>query len=194
MEALWRDSGESPHGEYTSHLWVDSAGHAQAQASPRRAAAALNIEASIDGRTFAHRWPQRRARAHVCRAEMVAAVCLEAYLPLRHNNDEAGFCGEWRPCGWCSGKRSPAARSATVSTPSRPSASAHPQPASCPHSLCSDLMESGVHLAQCTILVVAWRHRPRPCVMCTRASAAPGAMTLSTPFNAWLPQQQWAHE
>ena len=190
MEALWREAA-SRHGEYTSHLWVTVLAMLYGTGLRRGELERLNLEAfdrtegtlRIDGRKTGH-------ERCVPLPEMVLR-CLEAYLPLRHNQlEEAGFCGECALLVSRSGKRlTGGAISNGIHAISRraqvPIHTLH----QFRHSCASDLLESGVHLAQvqrilghCGIATtVRYVHIADP--------QRRAAMTLH-PLNDWLPQQQ----
>jgi integrase/recombinase XerD len=190
MEALWREAA-SRHGEYTSHLWVTVLAMLYGTGLRRGELERLNLDAfdrtegtlRIDGRKTGH-------ERCVPLPEMVLR-CLEAYLPLRHNQlEEAGFCGECALLVSRSGRRlTGGAISNGIHAISRraqvPIHSVH----QFRHSCASDLLESGVHLAQvqrilghCGIATtVRYVHIADP--------QRRAAMTLH-PLNDWLPQQQ----
>jgi site-specific recombinase XerC len=105
MEAMWREAANR-HGEYTSHLWVTVLAMLCGTGLRRGELERLNLDAfdrtegtlRIDGRKTGH-------ERCVPLPEMVLR-CLEAYLPLRHNQlEEAGFCGECALLVSRSGKR-----------------------------------------------------------------------------------------
>jgi site-specific recombinase XerD len=190
MEALWREAA-SRHGEYSSHLWVTVLAMLYGTGLRRGELERLNLEAfdraegtlRIDGRKTGH-------ERCVPLPEMVLR-CLEAYLPLRHNQlEEAGFCGECALLVSRSGKRlTGGAISNGIHAISRraqvPIHTLH----QFRHSCASDLLESGVHLAQvqrilghCGIATtVRYVHIADP--------QRRAAMTLH-PINDWLPQRQ----
>jgi integrase/recombinase XerD len=190
MEALWREAANR-HGAYTSHLWVTVLAMLYGTGLRRGELQRLNLDAfdrtegtlRIDGRKTG----QERC---VPLPEMVLR-CLEAYLPLRHNQlEEVGLCGECALLVSRSGKRlTGGAISNGIHAISRraqvPIHSLH----QFRHSCASDLLESGVHLAQvqrilghCGIATtVRYVHIADP--------QRRAAMTLH-PINDWLPQQQ----
>jgi site-specific recombinase XerD len=105
METMWREA-ENRHGEYTSHLWVTLLAMLYGTGLRRGELERLNLDAfdrtegtfRIDGRKTGH-------ERCVPLPEMVL-TCLEAYLPVRHNQlEKPGLCGECALLVCRSGKR-----------------------------------------------------------------------------------------
>jgi site-specific recombinase XerD len=189
MEAMWREAANR-RGAYSSHLWVTALAMLYGTGLRRGELERLNVDAfdrtagtlRIDGRKTGH-------ERCVPLPEMVLR-CLEAYLPLRHNQLEAaGFCSECALLVSRTGKRlSGAAISNGIHAIARraqvPIHSLH----QFRHSCASDLLEAGVHLADvqrilghCGIATtVRYVHIADP--------QRRAAMTLH-PLNDWLAQQ-----
>lgn len=94
MEAMWREA-TSRHGEYSSHLWVTVLAMLYGTGLRRGELEQLNLDAfdraegtlRIDGR--------KTGRERCVPLPEIVLRCLEAYLPLRHNQlEETGSCGE----------------------------------------------------------------------------------------------------
>src|SRR5207244_10904426 len=94
MEAMWREAANR-HGEYTSHLWVTVLAMLYGTGLRRGELERMNLDAfdrtegtlRIDGRKTGH-------ERCVPLPEMVLQ-CLDAYLPLRHNQlEETARCRE----------------------------------------------------------------------------------------------------
>jgi len=149
MESLWREAANR-HGEYSSHLWVTVLALLYGTGLRRGELERLKVDAfdraegllRIDGRKTGH-------ERCVPLPEMVLR-CLEAYLPLRHNQlEKTGRCGESTLL---------VSREGRPITGSAISNGVHTiaQRAQVPihslhefrHTCASDLLEAGVHLAQ----------------------------------------------
>lgn len=149
MEALWREAAKR-RGDYSAHLWVTVLALLYGTGLRRGELERLDVEAfdraggtlRIDGRKTGH-------ERSLPLPEMVLR-CLEAYLPLRHNQlEEAGMLGEAALLVSRNGKRlSGFAISNGIHCLSRrarvPLHSLH----QFRHSCASDLLEAGVHLAE----------------------------------------------
>jgi len=150
MEALWRGAADRG-GDFSSHLWVTVLAMLYGTGLRRGELVRLNVDAfdrdqatlRIDGRKTG----QERC---VPLPEMVVR-CLEAYLPLRHNQlEQSGLIGEEALLVSRNGQRLSGsgisngihdiARSAQV-----PIHSLH----QFRHTCASDLLQAGVHLAGC---------------------------------------------
>jgi len=149
LEALWREAANR-HGKYSSHLWVTVLALLYGSGLRRGELERLNLDAfdrtegtlRIDGRKTG----QERC---VPLPEMVLR-CLEAYLPLRHNQlEETGCCGERALLVSRTGKR---LRGAAISNGIHSIARRAQVPIHSVHqfrhSCASDLLEAGVHLAE----------------------------------------------
>jgi len=149
MEALWR-AAASRSGEYSSHLWVTILAMLYGTGLRRGELERLTVAAfdpnegtlRIDGRKTG----QQRS---VPLPEMVLR-CLEAYLPLRHNQlEQVGLLHETallvsrsgRPLSGCAISNGVHAIAASAQVPIH---SVH----QFRHSCASDLLEAGVHLAE----------------------------------------------
>jgi site-specific recombinase XerD len=190
MEAMWREAAKS-HGKYSSHLWVTVLALLYGSGLRRGELERLNLDAfdhtegtlRIDGR--------KTGRERCVPLPEIVLRCLEAYLPLRHNQlEETGSCGECALLVSRNGKRlngtsisngiHAIARRAQV-----PMHSLH----QFRHSCASDLLEAGVHLAEvqrilghCGIsTTVRYTHIADP--------QRRAAMTLH-PLNDWLARPQ----
>jgi site-specific recombinase XerD len=146
---MWREAANC-HGEYSSHLWVTVLALLYGTGLRRGELSRLNIDSfdrnegllRIDGRKTG------RERS-VPLPEMVFQ-CLEAYLPLRHNQlERTGHCGEQAllvsrhgaPLSGLSISNGVHGISRRAQVPFN---SLH----QFRHSCASDLLEAGVHLAQ----------------------------------------------
>ena len=149
MEALWRTAANR-EGDYSSHLWVTILAMLYGTGLRRGELARLNVEAfdrtegtlRIDGRKTG----QERC---VPLAEMVLR-CLEAYLPLRHNQLERfGLLGETALLVSRNGQRlsGSAISNGIHDIAIRAQVSLHSLH-QFRHSCASDLLEAGVHLAE----------------------------------------------
>ena len=191
LEALWREAANR-HGAYSSHLWITVLALLYGAGLRRGELERLNLDA-LDRAEGTLRIDGRKTGRERCvpLPEMVLR-CLEAYLPLRHNQLEAtASCGECALLVSRTGKRLTGqaisngihaiARRAHV-----PIHSVH----QFRHSCASDLLEAGVHLAEVQRIL-------GHCVIATTVRyvhiADPqrrAAMTLH-PLNDWLtPAQQ----
>jgi len=149
MEAMWREAANR-HGQYSSHLWVTVLALLYGTGLRRGELERLSVD-SFDRTEGLLRIDGRKTGRERCvpLPDMVLR-CLEAYLPLRHNQlEKTGRCGE---------------STLLVSREGRPLTGtaisngihAIAQRAQVPlhslhqfrHSCASDLLESGVHLAQ----------------------------------------------
>lgn len=149
MEGMWREAANR-HGAFSSHLWVTILAMLYGTGLRRGELERLNLDAfdhaegtlRIDGR--------KTGRERCVPLPELVLRCLEAYLPLRHNQlEEAGSCGECALLVGHTGKRlSAAAISNGIHTIARraqvPVHSLH----QFRHSCASDLLEAGVHLAE----------------------------------------------
>ena len=149
MEAMWREAA-SRRGNYSSHLWITVLALLYGTGLRRGELERLNREhfdrdagtLRVDGRKTGH-------ERCVPLPEMVLR-CLEAYLPLRHNQlEETGNCSEPALIVSRVGQRlSGAAISHGIHAIARraqvPVHSIH----QFRHSCASDLLEAGVHLAE----------------------------------------------
>jgi len=190
MEAMWREAAKR-HGLYSSHLWVTVLAMLYGSGLRRGELERLNLDAfdrtegtlRIDGR--------KTGRERCVPLPEIVLRCLEAYLPLRHNQlEETGSCGECALLVSRLGQRLSAtsisngihgiARRAQV-----PMHSLH----QFRHSCASDLLEAGVHLAEVQRILghsgisttVRYTHIADP--------QRRAAMTLH-PLNDWLAQPQ----
>ncbi len=149
MEALWRAAAQRG-GEYSSHLWVTILAMLYGTGLRRGELARLNVDAfdhyegtlRIDGRKTG----QQRC---VPLPEMVLR-CLEAYLPLRHNQlEQVGLIQEPALLVSRYGQR---LSGSAVSNGIHDIATAAQVPIHSlhqfRHSCASDLLEAGVHLAE----------------------------------------------
>lgn len=94
LEAMWREAANC-HGEYSSHLWVTVLALLYGTGLRRGELERLNLDA-FDRTEGTLRINGRKTGYERCvpLPEMVLR-CLEAYLPLRHNQlKEKGCCGE----------------------------------------------------------------------------------------------------
>lgn len=149
MEALWREAA-SRRGDYSAHLWVTVLAMLYGTGLRRGELARLDVDAydraegtlRIDGR--------KTGRERCLPLPETVLRCLEAYLPLRHNQlEQAGALDEPAMLVSRNGKRlSSFAISNGVHAISRraqvPIHSLH----QFRHSCASDLLEAGVHLAE----------------------------------------------
>jgi site-specific recombinase XerD len=187
MEAMWREAANR-QGDHSSHLWVTVPAVLYGSGLRRGELARLDVDAfdrlegtlRIDGR--------KTSRERSVPLPEIALRCLEAYLPVRHNQlEEAGLCGERALLVTRNGKRLTAgAISNGVHTISRraqvPISSLH----QFRHTCASDLLEAGVHLAEVQHILghsvisttVRYVHIADP--------QRRAAMTLH-PINDWLP-------
>ena len=149
MEAMWREAANR-HGHYSSHLWVTVLALLYGTGLRRGELERLNLE-HFDRTEGTLRIDGRKTGRERCvpLPEMVGR-CLEAYLPLRHNQLEAaGRSGESALLVSRVGQRlSGAAISNGIHAMARraqvPLHSLH----QFRHSCASDLLEAGVHLAE----------------------------------------------
>jgi site-specific recombinase XerD len=149
MEALWREAANR-HGAYSSHLWVTVLALLYGTGLRRGELERLNLDAfdraegtlRIDGRKTG----QERC---VPLPEMVLQ-CLDAYLPLRHNQlEETARCGECALLVRRTGNRlSGSAISNGVHAIARRAQVPLHRLHQFRHSCASDLLEAGVHLAE----------------------------------------------
>lgn len=186
LEALWREAANR-HGAYSSHLWITVLALLYGTGLRRGELARLNLDAfdptegtlRIDGR--------KTGRERCVPLPEMVLRCLEAYLPLRHNQLEASAsCGECALLVSRTGQRLSAAAisngiHAIACRAQVPLDSLH----QFRHSCASDLLEAGVHLAEVQRIL-------GHCVISTTVRyvhiADPqrrAAMTLH-PLNAWL--------
>lgn len=190
MEAMWREAA-SRHGNYSSHLWITVLALLYGTGLRRGELERLDVEhfdrtegtLRVDGRKTGH-------ERCVPLPEMVLR-CLEAYLPLRHNQLEAtGNCSEPALLVSRVGQRlSGAAISHGIHAIARraqvPMHSLH----QFRHSCASDLLEAGVHLAEVQRILghsiiqttVRYTHIADP--------QRRAAMMLH-PINDWLSEQR----
>lgn len=191
LEALWREVANR-HGKFSSHLWLTVLALLYGSGLRRGELERLNLEA-LDRTEGTLRIDGRKTGRERCvpLPEMVLR-CLDAYLPLRHNQLEAtGSCGECALLVSRTGQRLSAAAisngiHAIACRAQVPLDSLH----QFRHSCASDLLEAGVHLAEVQRIL-------GHCVIATTVRyvhiADPqrrAAMTLH-PLNAWLaPAQQ----
>jgi site-specific recombinase XerD len=189
MEAMWREAANC-HGKYSSHLWVTVLALLYGTGLRRGELERLNLTAfdhtegtlRIDGRKTGH-------ERCVPLPEMVLR-CLDAYLPLRHNQlEEMGCCGEYALLVSRTGKRlSGNAISNGVHAIARRAQVPIHSVNQFRHSCASDLLEAGVHLAEvqrilghCGIATtVRYVHIADP----QRRSAM-----MLHPLNDWLAQE-----
>jgi integrase/recombinase XerD len=188
MEAMWCEAANR-HGEYSSHLWVTVLAMLYGTGLRRGELERLNLD-SFDRTEGTLRIDGRKTGQERCvpLPEMVLR-CLEAYLPVRHNQlEKAGLCGEYALLVSRNGKRLKGsaisngihaiARRARV-----PIHSLH----QFRHSCASDLLEAGVHLAEVQRIL-------GHCVIATTVRyvhiADPQRRTAMTlhPINDWLPK------
>ncbi len=149
MEAMWREAANR-HGKYSSHLWVTVLALLYGTGLRRGELERLNLDAfdrvegtlRIDGRKTG----QERC---VPLPEMVLQ-CLDAYLPLRHNQlEETARCGECALLVSRTGNRlSGSAISNGVHAIARRAQVLIHSLHQFRHSCASDLLEAGVHLAE----------------------------------------------
>ena len=189
MEAMWREAANC-HGKYSSHLWVTVLALLYGTGLRRGELERLNLTAfdhtegtlRIDGRKTGH-------ERCVPLPEMVLR-CLDAYLPLRHNQlEEMGCCGEYALLVSRTGKRlSGNEISNGVHAIARRAQVPIHSVNQFRHSCASDLLEAGVHLAEvqrilghCGIATtVRYVHIADP----QRRSAM-----MLHPLNDWLAQE-----
>ena len=190
MEAMWREAANR-HGNYSSHLWVTVLAMLYGTGLRRGELERLNLD-HFDRAEGTLRIDGRKTGQERCvpLPEMVLR-CLEAYLPLRHNQLEAaGSCGESALLVSRAGKRlSGAAISNGIHAIARraqvPMHSLH----QFRHSCASDLLEAGVHLAEVQRILghsiiqttVRYAHIADP--------QRRAAMMLH-PINEWLSEQR----
>lgn len=149
MEAMWR-AAANRGGDYSSHLWVTVLGMLYGTGLRRGELARLNVDA-FDRNEGTLRIDGRKTGRERCvpLPEMVLR-CLEAYLPLRHNQlEQFGLLGEVALLVSRNGQRlSGSAISNGIHGIARlaqvPIHSLH----QFRHSCASDLLEAGVHLAE----------------------------------------------
>jgi integrase/recombinase XerD len=149
MEAMWR-AAANRGGGYSSHLWVTVLAMLYGTGLRRGELARLNVD-TFDRTEGTLRIDGRKTGQERCvpLPEMVLR-CLEAYLPLRHNQlEECGLLGEVALLVSRHGKRlSGGAISNGIhdisSLAQVPIHSLH----QFRHSCASDLLEAGVHLAE----------------------------------------------
>ena len=149
MEAMWRTAANRG-GDYSSHLWVTVLAMLYGSGLRRGELVRLNVDA-FDRSEGALRIDGRKTGQERCvPLPEVVLRCLEAYLPLRHNQlEECGLVGEVALLVSRLGQRlSGSAISNGVHDISRqaqvPIHSLH----QFRHSCASDLLEAGVHLAE----------------------------------------------
>jgi integrase/recombinase XerD len=149
MEAMWRTAANRG-GDYSSHLWVTVLAMLYGSGLRRGELVRLNVDA-FDRSEGALRIDGRKTGQERCvPLPEVVLRCLEAYLPLRHNQlEECGLVGEVALLVSRHGQRlSGSAISNGVHDISRqaqvPIHSLH----QFRHSCASDLLEAGVHLAE----------------------------------------------
>jgi site-specific recombinase XerD len=149
MEAMWREA-TSRHGDYSCHLWVTVLAMLYGSGLRRGELERLDVDAfdrnegtlRIDGR--------KTGRERCVPLPEIVLRCLDAYLPVRHNQlEQVGACGERALLVSRTGRRLTGfAISNGVHTISRraqvPIHSLH----QFRHSCASDLLEAGVHLAE----------------------------------------------
>jgi site-specific recombinase XerD len=187
MEAMWREAANR-RGDFSSHLWVTVLAMLYGSGLRRGELARLDVDAfdraegtlRIDGR--------KTGRERCVPLPEIALRCLEAYLPVRHNQlERSRLCGERALLVTRNGKRlTGIAISNGVRTISRraqvPIHSLH----QFRHTCASDLLEAGVHLAEVQHILghsvisttVRYVHIADP--------QRRAAMTLH-PINEWLP-------
>ena len=149
MEAIWREAAKC-HGNYSAHLWVTVLAMLYGSGLRRGELERLNLE-HFDRAEGSLRIDGRKTGQERCvpLPEMVQR-CLEAYLPLRHNQLEAaGSCGEpallvSRVGQRLSGMSISHGIHAIAHRAQVPIHSLH----QFRHSCASDLLEAGVHLAE----------------------------------------------
>jgi site-specific recombinase XerD len=190
MEALWREAANR-HGHFSSHLWLTVLALLYGTGLRRGELQRLNLDAldraegtlRIDGR--------KTARERCVPLPEMVLRCLDAYLPLRHNQLEQA-----RSCGECALLVSRIGLRLSASAISN-GIHAIAQRAQVPmhslhqfrHSCASDLLEAGVHLAEVQRILghsviqttVRYVHIADP--------QRRAAMTLH-PLNDWLAQPQ----
>lgn len=149
MEGMWREAANR-HGAFSSHLWVTILAMLYGTGLRRGELERLNLDAfdpaegtlRIDGR--------KTGRERCVPLPEMVLRCLEAYLPLRHNQlEEAESCGECALLVSRTGTRLSAAAinngiHAIARRAQVPVHSLH----QFRHSCASDLLEAGVHLAE----------------------------------------------
>ena len=92
MEAMWQEAAKC-HGNYSAHLWVTVLAMLYGSGLRRGELERLNLEHFDRAEETLRIMAQDRSRI-VCRCRRWCS-CLQAYLPLRHNQLEAvGSCGE----------------------------------------------------------------------------------------------------
>lgn len=149
MEALWR-AAANRRGDYSAHLWVTVLALLYGGGLRRGELERLDVDA-FDGVDGTLRIDGRKTGQERCLPlPEIVLKCLEAYLPLRHNQLEGfGLLGERALLVSRNGRRLKSfAISNGVHSISRqaqvPLHSLH----QFRHSCASDLLEAGVHLAQ----------------------------------------------
>ena len=149
MEALWREAAKR-RGDYSAHLWVTVLALLYGTGLRRGELERLDVEAfdraggtlRIDGR--------KTGQERLLPLPEMVLRCLEAYLPLRHNQlEEVGLLGERALLVSRNGRRlNGFSISNGIHSLSRrarvPLHSLH----QFRHSCASDLLEAGVHLAE----------------------------------------------
>lgn len=149
MEALWRAAAQRG-GEYSSHLWVTILAMLYGTGLRRGELARLNVDA-LDRHEGTLRIDGRKTGQQRCvpLPEMVLR-CLEAYLPLRHNQlEQVGLIQEPALLVSRYGRR---LSGSAISNGIHDIATAAQVPIHSlhqfRHSCASDLLEAGVHLAE----------------------------------------------
>lgn len=149
MEALWR-AAANRGGGYSSHLWVTILAMLYGTGLRRGELARLNVDA-FDRNEDTLRIDGRKTGQERCvpLPEMVLR-CLEAYLPLRHNQlEQCGLLGEEALLVSRNGQR---LRGTAISNGVHDIATSAQVPIHSlhqfRHSCASDLLEAGVHLAE----------------------------------------------
>jgi site-specific recombinase XerD len=191
MEAMWREAANR-HGNYSSYLWITVLALLYGTGLRRGELERLNLDALDRGEGTLRIDGRKTGRERCVPLPEMVLRCLDAYLPLRHNQLEQTRC-----CGECallvsrtgqrlSGQAISNGIHAIAQRAQVPIHSVH----EFRHSCASDLLEAGVHLAEvqrilghCGIATtVRYVHIADP--------QRRAAMTLH-PLNDWLaPTQQ----
>jgi site-specific recombinase XerD len=190
MEAMWREAA-SRRGDYSAHLWVTVLAMLYGTGLRRGELERLDIDAFDRGEGTLRIDGRKTGRERCLPLPETVLRCLEAYLPLRHNQlEQTGLLDQRALLVSRNGKRlSGFAISNGVHAISRraqvPIHSLH----QFRHSCASDLLEAGVHLAEVQRVL-------GHCVISTTvryvhiADPQRRAAIELHPINAWLPPQE----
>ena len=194
MEAMWREAANR-RGEYSAHLWVTVLAMLYGTGLRRGELERLDLDAfDRTRRDTAHRWSQDRAGA--LRSVAADGVAMPGGVSATTAQPCSSEPGCWVSALCCEPQRrapDAARRSATASSASRAargcrSISLH----QFRHSCASDLLESGVHLAQVQRILGHRRDSHHGALYAHRRSAASRGDDAAIPSTIGLPATEAA--